>query len=132
MYGLLMHCFSHQDMFRAIYTIEATVDQGDGKTLLVTPPPSLEVYPSLAKTLVGVDGDQGQPEKGGLGLEDAKLPSGEQKKAVKLQALKSNLKRDSIFTIGVIPNASRNTIAKWHVDEPHEILELLEQFSTSQ
>lgn len=119
-------------MFRAIYTIEASVDQEDGKTLLVTPPPSLEVYPSLAKTLVNVDGEKAQPEKGGLGLEDQKLPAGEQKKTPKLPALKSNLKRDSIFTIGVIPNASRNTIAKWHVDEPHEILELLEQLSTSQ
>lgn len=121
-----------EDMFRAIYTVEATVDQDDGTTLLVTPPPSLEVYPSLAKTLAAVDGETAQPEKGGIGLEDQKLPPGEQKKAPKLQPLKSNLERDSIFTIGVIPNASRNTIAKWHVDEPHEILELLEQLTTSQ
>lgn len=119
-------------MFRAIYTIEATVDEKDGKTLLVTPPPSLEVYPSLAKTLVGVDGKKGQPEKGGIGLEDDQLPPDEEKKTVKLEPLKSNLQRDSIFTIGVIPNASRGTIAKWHVDEPHEILELLEKLSSVQ
>lgn len=117
-------------MFRAIYTIEATVDQQDGKTLLVTPPPSLEVYPSLAKSLIGVEAKKSDAEKVKNPLDDD-LPPVEEKK-VKLQALKSNLKSDTIFTIGVIPNASRGTIAKWHVDEPSDVLELLEQLSSSQ
>jgi len=98
----------------------------------VTPPPSLEVYPSLAKTLTGVEGERGQVEESGVGLERHKLPSKEEKKTPKLPALKSNLKRDTIFTIGVIPAASRNTIAKWLVDEPHDVLELLEQLSSIQ
>lgn len=87
------------------------------------------MYPSLAKTLTGVEGEKGQVEQSGVGLEKHKLPSDEDKKTPKLQALKSNLKRDTIFTIGVIPAASRNTVAKWLVDEPHDVLELLEQLS---
>lgn len=119
-------------MFRAIYTIEATVDKDDGKTLLVTPPPSLEVYPSLAKTLAAVPGEEGHVDQGSVGVNDTQLPPGEEGKSVKLKPLKSHLRRDTIFTIGVIPNASRGTIAKWHVDEPHEILELLKKLSTLQ
>lgn len=116
-------------MFRAIYTIEATVDKGDGESLLVTPPPSLEVYPSLAKTLAPVQGEKGEADDLSAGVQS---PPGEKDTAPKLRPLKSHLQRDTIFTIGVIPNASRGTIAKWHVDEPHDILELLEKLSTLQ
>lgn len=121
-----------QDMFRAIYTIEATVDKDDSKSLLVTPPPSLEVYPSLAKTLGAVQGEKGHLEEGSVGVTETKLPPGEEEKTVKLPPLKSHLRRETIFTVGVIPNATRGTIAKWVVDEPHNILELLEKLSTIQ
>jgi hypothetical protein len=123
------HDCNAQDMFRAIFAIEATVDHGDGKTLLVTPPPSLEIYPSLAETIVTPNLEKGEAD-GGLGSDG--LPEGAKENLIKLHPLKSHLTAQNMFTIGVIPNAQRRTIAKWVVDEPHDVLQLLEKLSSVQ
>lgn len=94
-----------EDMFRAIFAIESTASVYSNE-LTVNAPPSLSLFPSLAKTLdvPKVEGEDGQ---------------------VKLEPQKSKFILDNLFTIGIIPAASRKTVAKWYLDEPSELLDIL-------
>ena len=94
-----------EDMFRAVFSIEATAT-AENSVLTVTPPPSLSFFPSLAKTLAvpKVEKQDGQ---------------------VELEPQQSKFVAENLFTIGIIPAASRKTIAKWHLDEPAELLDIL-------
>lgn len=106
-------------MFRAIFAIESTDSESTDGHLTVSPPPSLAVFPALAKTLVPV-GTDGKPV-------DVMTPGPDGKLDLKPQ--RSNLTRENLFTLGIIPNASRKTIARWYLDEPEHLLSLLEELS---
>jgi len=108
-----------EDMFRAVFAIESTDQNG---TLTVTPPPSLTVFSSLAKTLdpkvINSTGAASTSDGGSIAtMQNDKL---------ELLPMPSNLKSENVFTVGIIPNAARKTIAKWHLDEPADLLEILE------
>lgn len=124
-----------QDMFRAVFAIETNEENG---SLVVTPPPSLTLFPSLAKTLDpgSIVTQQDQDDQSSAlpsSTEPSKQVNGSNgvdgsTSTGKLTILPkpSKLRRESVFTIGVIPHGTRKTIAKWHLDEPSELLELLE------
>lgn len=104
-----------QDMFRAVFAIESTAPESDDGRLIVTPPPSLALFPSLAKTLIL----EGEPSK------SDEMHDGQ----VNLKPRKTNLKLENLFTLGIIPKNTRKTIARWYLDEPTELIDLLEVMS---
>ena len=93
-----------EDMFRAVFAIESTAT-AESNVLTVTPPPSLALFPSLAKTL--------------------HVPKVEKDGEIELEPQQSKFVAENLFTIGIIPSATRKTIAKWHLDEPTDLLEIL-------
>ena len=114
-----------EDMFRAIFAIEATA-QASEPTLVVTPPPSLSLFPSLAQTLT--------IPLGVTGVEAVESPSSPAMQVhndgqVQLKAQKSRFTVDNLFSIAVIPAGSRKTIARWLLSEPADLLEVLAQLA---
>merc|ERR1712093_329402 len=118
-----------EDMFRAVFAIESNEENG---SLVVTPPPSLTLFPSLAKTMnpaaisAAVEDTQEELDVNGDDSFVAPAATKAGAGAKKILPKPTKLERDGIFTIGIIPHGSRKTIAKWHLDEPHELLDLLE------
>lgn len=104
-----------QDMFRAVFAIQMTESESDDGRLTVTPPPSLALFPTLARTLV-LQGQTNGLMNGSDGNIDFK-------------PRKTNLKIENLFTIGIIPKNTRKTIARWYLDEPTELVDLLDDLS---
>jgi hypothetical protein len=101
-------------MFRAVFAIESTeADAKDGR-LMVTPPPSLALFPALAQALGSTNGDAVKAESNG---------------PTELLPQHTNLTRDDLFSLAIIPPASRKTIARWYLAEPHELVDFLERLS---
>lgn len=105
-----------EDMFRAVFAIESTGTAAGDRPLIVTPPPSLSLFPSLAKQLVP---DAVQSNGAGEGAEK-----------VVLEPVSSKYVAENLFTVAVIPSASRKTIANWYIDEPVDFLEVLAKLVT--
>ena len=117
-----------EDMFRAIFGIESSEANDEDGRLWVTPPPSLSLFPSLASTITIPDNPViRQHRRLSTPLTDS-VPGTLGANA--LRPLKSYFTPDSLFSIAIIPPAARKTIARWHLEEPSDLLRVLEQCST--